>query len=141
MEYYPDEKNLVANAEDLSEIIGDNSQDIVMAIELLEHAQRPWLIISEMTRVCKKNGYIFISAPSFNYAKHEYPIDLWRFGPKTLRDIFDNQDYKILHLEIEGDPAIPRRVMIMVKKIGDSPLEVELPIGKIDNERGLTVFD
>lgn len=141
MEYYPDEKNLVANAEDLSRIIEDNSQDIVMAVELLEHTQRPWLIISEMTRVCKKGGYIFISTPSFNYAKHEYPIDLWRFGPKTLKSIFDNPGYKILHLETEGDPALPRRALIMVQKIGEDPINVKMPIGKIDSERGLTVFE
>jgi FkbH-like protein len=141
LEYYSDEKNVVANAEDLSSVVESGSQDIVMALELLEHAQRPQLIISEMTRICKSGGHIFISVPSFGYAKHEYPIDLWRFGPKTLQDIFSDHDYQVVALETEGQPSLPRRTMILVQKIGKKPLKVGLPRGKKDEKRGLTVFE
>ena len=67
-----------ANAEDLSQILADESSDMVIASELLEHTENPRKIINEMIRVCKIGGYIFISVPCFLYPKHEYPIDLRR---------------------------------------------------------------
>ncbi len=141
MEYYPDEQNTVANAENLSGVFGDETQDVVMAVELLEHTQKPWLILSEMIRICKNGGYIFITVPSYSYAKHEYPIDMWRFGPKTLQSFFKAPTFKIIHSETEGDPTMPRRSMILVKKVGHGKFEIKLPVGKMDTQRGLTVFD
>jgi|GEM_PF-2401070 len=141
MEEYPDEANVVANAEDLSGVIDDESQNLVMAVELLEHTQKPWKVINEMSRVCKTGGYIFISGPSFSYAKHEYPIDLWRIGPKTMKSFFDGSVYQVERLELEGDSKYPRRVMILVKKLKSGKLDVKLPQGKTDIRRGLTIFD
>lgn len=141
LEYYPEEKNIVANAEDLRKLINDESQDIVMAVELLEHTQNPKLVLNEMIRICRDGGYIFISTPSFNFPKHEYPIDLWRFGPKTLKEIFSNTSFKIEHIETEGAQVFPRRTMLLVKKIKNGKLEVQLPIGKFDSQRNLTVFE
>lgn len=141
LEYSSEEKNIVANAEDLSKVFEDESVDIVMALELLEHTLRPDLIISEMVRICKKSGYIIITVPSFNFAKHEYPIDLWRFGPKTLRSFFEQPGFEILQLEIEGDRKLPRGTMILVKKTESGRLNVKMTPGKMDIIRGVTVFE
>lgn len=141
LEYRPEEQNIVANAEDLSGVFGDETQDIVMAMELLEHTQKPWLIISEMARICKKDGYLFISVPSFNFAKHEYPIDLWRFGPKTLKSFFEKPNFRVEALETSGDPQMPRKTMILIKKIDHGSLEIKMPPGKLDTKRQLTVFE
>jgi len=141
LEYSSEERNIVANAEDLSKVFEDESVDIVMALELLEHTLRPDLIISEMVRICKKDGYIIITVPSFNFAKHEYPIDLWRFGPKTLRSFFERPGFEILQLEIEGDQKLPRGTMILVKKTESGRLNVKMTPGKMDIIRGVTVFE
>ncbi len=141
MEYYSEEKNDIANAENLKGVVNDESQDIVMAVELLEHTQHPELVISEMNRICKAGGYIFISTPSFNFPKHEYPIDLWRFGPKTFSEIFRKPTFEIIRLEVEGDQKLPRRTMLLALKSKAGAFDVHLPIGKIDIDRNLTVFD
>jgi FkbH-like protein len=141
IDYIPEEDNIVANADDLSKIIDDNSQDLVMAIELLEYTQKPWRVVNEMSRICKKGGYIFISVPSFGYAKHEYPIDLWRFGPKTLKSFFNNSSFEVEKLELEGDQKYPRRTMILIKKTKAGRLNVDLPKGNTDIKRGLTIFN
>lgn len=141
LEDVPGEGNIVADAEDLSKIIKEESQDIVLAIELLEHAEHFWKVFNEMIRICKVNGYIFVTVPSFNYPKHEYPIDLWRIGPATLKSFFDKNNFEIVKFESEGDKKFPRRNMIVVKKIKQSKANYALPkTGKVDWKTGLTVF-
>ncbi len=141
MELIEGEDNAIANAENLTNILTDESQDIVMAVELLEHTERPWKVLSEMTRVCKRGGLIFISVPSFNFSKHEYPIDLWRFGSKTMRGFFDAPGYSIIQLETVGDTNFPRGVMILVQKSVDAkPLKIELPKGELDLKTGIMYF-
>lgn len=141
MEQVSGESNIIANAEDLHGVIGNGSQDIVMAVELLEHTERPWRVVSEMTRICKPGGYIFISVPAFDFPKHEYPIDLWRIGPQTLTSLFSSPGYAVLQLETAGDPDRPRGVMMLVQKgTNAKELTVKLDGGKLDQNTGLTYF-
>lgn len=141
MGYYPEEKNVVANAEDLKNVVKYESQDLVMALELLEHTQHFWKVINEMIRICKIGGHILISVPSFNYPKHEYPIDLWRIGPKTLSSFFPRDYFNIIKLEIEGRKEIPRRIIILVKKIKHFDRIFDIPKGGNTNwKTGLTIF-
>lgn len=141
VEYYPSEENIVANAENLGNIIKTESGDLVLALELLEHTEHFWKIINEMIRICKVGGYIFITVPSFYYPKHEYPIDLWRIGPETLKSFFDEPYFKIIKLVTEGKKETPRRSMILVKKLKKIEPNYEMPKeGKINWETGLTIF-
>lgn len=142
MEYYPEQDNIVANTEDLREILDDESQDIVLAIELLEHSEHFWQVINEAIRVCKIKGFILITVPSArHYPKHEYPIDLWRIGPKTLKNFFPKPEFKIIKLEKEGDQKSPRRTMILVKKLKRFRKKYLKPEGgKTDWSTGITVF-
>jgi len=48
---------------------GDNTFDIVMSMEVLEHIPSPYLMLEHMYRVCKKGGCIVISTP--NAIRHE----------------------------------------------------------------------
>ncbi len=141
-EYYPNEQNIVGNAENLKEIIKDETQDLVMAVELLEHTQHFWDVINEIIRICKIGGYIFITCPSFNYPKHEYPIDLWRIGPNALTSFFPTSNFKTIKLEKEGDKESPRRILILVKKLKNISINYTQPEnGKTDWKTGLTIFN
>ncbi len=141
IEYIPEEKNIVASAEDLSAIMRNESQDVVMAIELLEHTEHFWNIINEMIRVCKVGGYIFITVPNFHYPKHEYPIDLWRIGPKTLLSFFPEDHFTAIKQVFEGDQVFPRRTLLLVKKLSHFDACFQQPEGgQIDWKTGLTIF-
>lgn len=136
-----EENNLVANAENLKKVIKDNTQDFVIAVELLEHTEHFWKVINEMIRICKVGGNIFITIPCFNYPKHEYPIDLWRIGPNTLLNFFPEYYFEVIKLEKEGDKKYPRRVMLIIKKTKDYTPKYDIPAsGKTDWNTGLTIF-
>lgn len=141
LEYDPEEKNIVGDAEDISKIIKSETQDIVLVIELLEHTEHFWKVINEAIRVCKVKGYMFVSVPSFNYPKHEYPIDLWRIGPKTMSSFFPKPEFNILALETEGSKESPRRIMIIIQKMKSNFKQIKMPNnGKIDWTTGITIF-
>ncbi|MCA9478293.1 MAG: class I SAM-dependent methyltransferase [Nanoarchaeota archaeon] len=44
--------------------VKDNTYDIVMAFEVIEHVRNPWSFIEETKRVMKKGGYLLISFPT-----------------------------------------------------------------------------
>jgi FkbH-like protein len=138
----PGDNNIVADAENLNGIVSDEAFDIVMAIELLEHTEHYWKVIDEMIRICKIGGYIFITVPTNDYPKHEYPIDLWRIGPKTLISFFSNEIFEIVKYSEEGDSKCPRRLMLIVKKIKNIDICHHMPEnGKVDWVSGITYYD
>jgi FkbH-like protein len=141
LEYIPEEQNTIGNAENLKDIINNETFDLVMAIELLEHTQHFWKVIDEMIRICKVGGHIFITIPAFNYPKHEYPIDLWRIGPSTLLSFFPEDKFEIVKFTKEGDSDSPRRLMLLVRKKTVYCIEHGLPKdGKTDWKTGITYF-
>lgn len=138
---YPEEQNIIGNAENLKSIFSDESFNLVMAIELLEHTQHFWNVINEMIRICKTGGHIFISIPSFSYPKHEYPIDLWRIGPITLLSFFPKEKFEVVKFVKEGDQKHPRRLMIIAKKKVHFKSQYLIPRnGKTDWKTGITYF-
>lgn len=55
----------------------DNSFDIVISGQALEHSPRPWRMIEEMARILKPGGYICLIAP-WQWEVHRYPVDCFR---------------------------------------------------------------
>lgn len=62
----------------------DASFDIIVSTSCLEHDPLFWLTFSEMLRVVRPGGLIYINAPS-NGPYHGYPDDHWRFYPDCGR--------------------------------------------------------
>jgi len=59
---------------------GDVEFDLVVASSVFEHDPFFWRTFTEMVRVTKPNGFIYINAPS-NGLVHRYPLDFYRFYP------------------------------------------------------------
>lgn len=62
----------------------NESFDAVVCISILEHIPYPQKAISELCRVLKPGGKIWIQMP-FTYPYHEGPDDYWRASPQGLR--------------------------------------------------------
>jgi SAM-dependent methyltransferase len=56
----------------------DGSIDLIVSTSCFEHDPCFWITFKEMTRVVKKGGFIYVSAPS-NGPYHNCPGDNWRF--------------------------------------------------------------
>ena len=65
----------------------NDSFDLVIAGQVLEHTFKPWVVAKEMERIVKTNGNILIEIP-FNFPYHSPPYDFFRFTFTGLRSLF-----------------------------------------------------
>jgi len=79
-------KNLSFIADASSIPINNDAFDTVVFLQVLEHTRNPAQILTEITRVLKKNGTVIISFPHLSYV-HGEPQDYFRYtiyGFKSL---------------------------------------------------------
>lgn len=74
--------DVVCNAEQMD--LDDNSFDLVLCTQVLEHVQNPGRVVDECYRVLKPGGILIATAPAI-YPEHGYPADNWRFMPDGFR--------------------------------------------------------
>lgn len=83
----------------------DETFDLVIATELIEHVQDWKKAVTEMKRVLRVGGLLLASTRSKGFPFHPHPIDAWRFELDDFRRIFS--DFEILVLESDPTPNQP----------------------------------
>jgi SAM-dependent methyltransferase len=73
---------VVADGYDWREI-ADDSHDVVLCSQVLEHTRYPWRLVQEIARVLRPRGLAFLIAPSRGHV-HRYPEDCFRYYPDGL---------------------------------------------------------
>ncbi|MEA3486297.1 MAG: methyltransferase domain-containing protein [Thermodesulfobacteriota bacterium] len=94
----------------------DNSFDYVIFTEVLEHTLNPFAAISEIRRILKTGGMLFLSVP-LNFRIHGPLPDCWRFTEHGLRTLLD--DFMIVKmdaLETPGRPLMPIHYTVIAQK-------------------------
>jgi SAM-dependent methyltransferase len=74
--------DIVSNAEAMD--VEDNSFDLVLCTQVLEHVQNPARVVNECYRVLKPGGTLIATVPCI-FPQHGYPADNWRFMPDGFR--------------------------------------------------------
>lgn len=74
----------------------DNSIDVIVSGQMLEHCPHFWLVFDEFKRVLKPEGYAFIIAPSSGHI-HRFPVDCYRFHPDAFQAMADWSDLRLVH--------------------------------------------
>ena len=65
----------------------DNTFNLVLAAQVIEHTINPWLFSSELQRVTKLDGFLQIEAPQ-TFPYHAEPYDFFRFTYTGMRSLF-----------------------------------------------------
>lgn len=91
------------NIETLS-IVNDNSMDILVADQVLEHVERPWLAAQQIHRTVKRGGIAVVATPGL-YPIHPSPLDCWRIMPDGYRVLFPDDKWTTLTLNMWGNAA------------------------------------
>ena len=82
----------------------NNTFDVVLAAQVIEHTINPWQFCQELQRVTKLGGLLQIEAPH-NFPYHAEPYDFYRFTYTGMRSLFPECD--VLKAEItEGNAAV-----------------------------------
>lgn len=67
----------------------NESFDLLLCTQVLEHVKNPKKAADEMYRVCKKDGVVIASMP-FVWEIHDVPKDYWRFAEDGVKLLFNN---------------------------------------------------
>ncbi len=76
----------------------DNSFDVIISGQALEHTEFPWLTFDQIGRKLKPNGIACLVAPSRG-PEHRYPVDCYRFYPDGLRALARWSGLKVLECD------------------------------------------
>ena len=74
----------------------DNSVDIILSGQMLEHCGHFWRVFSEISRILKPEGLAFVIAPSSGPV-HRYPVDCYRFYPDSYQALADWSGLRLVH--------------------------------------------
>ena len=77
---------------------GDNSFDLVISGQTLEHVKYIWFWIKELYRITKPGGKICLIAPSRG-KRHNRP-DYWRIQPDGMRALLEYGGFKDIEADI-----------------------------------------
>ena len=69
--------------------ICNDSFDLIVSTQTLEHVPKPWLWIKELSRVLAPGGVLYLCAPN-HIPFHEYPVDCWRVWPDGMRGLIED---------------------------------------------------
>ena len=74
----------------------EEEYDLILCLDMLEHAKEPFEIIESAKQCLKPNGVLLVTSV-FNFKIHEYPNDYWRFTPECFKMLLGNNSrvYKI----------------------------------------------
>jgi SAM-dependent methyltransferase len=93
------EVDIVADAAALP--FKDDSIPAIVSESVLEHVADPQIVVSEMVRVLKPGGFIYVSAP-FIHPYHASPDDFNRWTVSGLKHLF--KDLEIIETGVRSGP-------------------------------------
>jgi len=75
--------------------LDDSFADIVISGQCIEHCKTPWILVREMSRILKKGGHCFITAPA-TWWEHKFPVDCFRYYPDGMRSLMEEAGLTVL---------------------------------------------
>lgn len=84
--------DIISNMENLP--FRDDSFDSILCIQVLEHVKEPQIILNELYRVLKKNGYLYASVPQ-GWCVHQAPFDYYRYTNYGIKYLLEKADFKV----------------------------------------------
>jgi SAM-dependent methyltransferase len=75
--------------------VPDDTYDVVLSGQVVEHVRKPWVWIKEVARVCKPGGLVITIIP-VSWPYHEAPIDCWRAFPEGMKALYDEASLEVI---------------------------------------------
>jgi hypothetical protein len=140
--------DIVADAHEMSQLLGAASFDYVISASVFEHLLMPWKVVLEMNRVLKVGGLGWISTHQ-TVGMHDAPWDFWRFSDTSWDALFNKATgFRIVDRVMDSEEFILPFVLrdnkldsekaagyelsaVLVEKICPTSLEWPVAVGNI----------
>ncbi|MEO6359272.1 MAG: methyltransferase domain-containing protein [Sphingomicrobium sp.] len=74
----------------------DESVDLILCGQMLEHCAHFWRVFTEIARVLRPEGMAFVIAPSSGPV-HRFPVDCYRFYPDSYQALAEWSGLRLIH--------------------------------------------
>jgi SAM-dependent methyltransferase len=81
---------------------GDDSFDVVLLLEVLEHVEDDRAVIAEISRVMRGSGTFVFSIP-FSYPVHDAPFDFRRYSEFGAQALLQRQGFDVVSITKHGN--------------------------------------
>lgn len=69
--------------------------DTIISTQVLEHIEKPWVMVKEIGRVLKSGGVCILTAP-FMEPFHPDPGDFFRYTVEGMKSLFKNEGFEVV---------------------------------------------
>jgi SAM-dependent methyltransferase len=107
-QWYKTKPNVYSDASGLP--IPDNSADVVLLLDVLEHLKDPDVALKEIHRILCKQGILIIQVP-YLYPLHDEPRDFQRYSKYGLERLAGKHGFFIKECHSSGHPVVTSALM------------------------------
>jgi len=75
--------------------------DTIVSTQVLEHVEKPWIVVKEISRVIKPGGICILTAP-FLEPYHQDPGDFFRYSAQGIQSLFKNENFEVIECSTCG---------------------------------------
>lgn len=94
----------------------DNTYDMVLCTEVIEHCHTPQQAVDELIRITKPGGVIVLTT-RFMFPIHDYPHDYWRFTRMQMERLFAGTEILELKAETKSLSAVGAIIQRLVFQV------------------------
>lgn len=94
-------KNIDVVGDALNLPFSNHTFDTLISTQVLEHIEKPWIMVKEIYRVLKPGGICILTAP-FLTPYHPDPNDFFRYTKEGLESLFKNEGFEIIECSSYG---------------------------------------
>ena len=107
--------DVICNVDYSVEMFGEESFDLIIVNEVLEHVRDWRQAVSNIKRICRRGGKVLITTRSRGFPIHNFPSDYWRYEKEDFSNIFSDLEIEMLESDREDTPG----VFLFAKKPND----------------------
>lgn len=94
----------------------DNSFNVILLMDVLEHIKNDVFFLSECNRILKNDGLLIASVP-FMYRYHEIPYDFRRYTPSGLKNVLEESKFQLDTLKNMGSVIFSAETILLEHQV------------------------
>ncbi len=95
LDMYDSPRLTYPNSSEYSFPIADESYDVVLSGQVIEHVKKPWKWMPELTRITRSGGLVITINP-VSWTYHEAPVDCWRIYPDGMKSLYEDSSLTVI---------------------------------------------